>query len=113
MCVLMSFWFGNKSAQNRNDQRLWQTNWKNAVGLGGVGGTGGVPRKSSKILPDSSQLMVQHAAPRVAADVWATASSADLRFRFASGVLDCRFAVLCFVSLGHCSSVQIDAGRSR
>ena len=38
--------------------------------------------RSSKILPESIQLRVQHAAPKVAADLWASASSADLRFCF-------------------------------
>ena len=33
---------------------------------------------SSKILPESIPLRIQHAPPRVAADLWATVSSADL-----------------------------------
>ena len=45
MCFLMSFWFGKKSANNHNDQRLWQIIRKKLVGFGGVGGRGGVPGK--------------------------------------------------------------------
>ena len=60
------------------------------------------------VLMESIQFRIQHAALKVAADVWATASSADLRFwvrvsGFSDcecGVLDCGVVVLCFVSLG-------------
>jgi hypothetical protein len=34
------------------------------------------------MLPESIQFRIQHAVPQVAADLWATASSADLRFSF-------------------------------
>ena len=69
---------------------------------------------SSKISPESIQLRSQHAAAKVAADLWATDSSADLRFWVCVfGVRDCDFAVLCLMSLGDCRFVQIAADRFR
>ena len=95
MCFFMSFWFGKKSATNRNDQRLWQTNWNKSVGFRGVGWRGGVPvrRKRRGYVARELQLRIQHAVPRVAADM------SYRLFRRPQILLLC---VIVFVCLGLC-----------
>ena len=66
------------------------------------------------MLPESIQLRVQHAVPQVAADLWATASSADLRFclfcfcnhvLMSAGFWMCDLLIVCFVFVGLCVCV--------
>ena len=116
MYLLMCVWFGKKSAKNRNDQRLWQTNRKNAVGLGGVGGRGGVPGKRKSWgfevwrLKIEGHLLLPHWRWRRIYGLLPLPPTSDCWFECLGfwimgcgcvfGVLDCGFVVLCVVSSG-------------
>ena len=81
MCFLLVFYWQKVGSKLKKSATLTDE-MICFFGLVGVGGRGGVPGKRLK----SIHFRIQHAALKVAADLWATASSADLQMNPTSTV---------------------------